>query len=57
MTEQEAKRINQGDTVVYRGDERTVISIKASGIAAPLFRLQGVEDGLTSYRLCQLPTP
>lgn len=55
MTEQEAGQIRNGDTIIYQGQPHVVTGIKVAGIAAPHFRLAGVRDGLTSYRLCSLP--
>jgi hypothetical protein len=52
VTEAQASTIRTGDPVRYGGEVRRVNAIKTSGIAAPYFSLEGVEDGLTSYRLC-----
>ena len=61
MTEQEAKQIKKGDKVDYRGHILTVSSIKTRGIAAPYFRLSGMDEvepksgSEVSYRLCSIP--
>lgn len=44
--------LHQGSVVHYRGVNRRVNAIKARGIDAPLFQLEGVSDGWTSYLLC-----
>lgn len=58
MTKAEAATVHQGTLVIdERGQERRVNSIMTRGMAAPYFRLQGVQDGAVSYRLCSLPRP
>jgi translation elongation factor P/translation initiation factor 5A len=53
MTEAQARQIKSGDRVIYKGQPHRVTSVKLNGgVGAPYFRLEGVRDGLTSYRLC-----
>jgi len=52
MTREQADTIRVGDRVLYRGEPRTVAAIRSQGIWALHFRLLGVGDGYTSYRLC-----
>lgn len=55
MTREQAERLNIGDTITFRGIERTILSVKVRGIAAPYFRFTGPDGGLTSYSICGLP--
>lgn len=55
MNEQQARDARTGDVVIYRNQETHITSIKTGGIAGPHFRLDGVEDGLTSYQLVRYP--
>lgn len=53
MSKQEAETAHTGTVVIYQGERYQVLSVKTTGIAAPLFTLPGL--GLVSYRLCSLP--
>lgn len=55
MAREQAERLNIGDTITFRGTERTILSVRVRGIAAPYFRFTGEDGGLTSYRICGLP--
>jgi hypothetical protein len=55
MSEDQARAARIGDRVTYRGRETYITAIKMGGIAGPHFRLDGVEDGLTSYQLVRYP--
>ena len=48
-----AKQIKMGDYVSTGGEVKKVLSIKTSGIAAPLFRLEGDNGDLTSHVICR----
>jgi hypothetical protein len=57
MTYEQAVAMHQGDTVLYKGKEHIVSSIQLRGIAAPYFRLNGLDEsealeGKISYKVC-----
>lgn len=63
MTQEQADKTIQGDTVIYHGLPHTVNSVRGVGIAGPYFRLSCADrdcpehhdHGLTSYKLVSLP--